>query len=194
MRLIPGVARCPGPSTREIIERDPVRAPAPITEESYAFLGDADVPFARYTSKAFFEKEAERLWPRVWQWACREEHIPRPGDYIVYEAGTSRLHREHIILHEVGHLLSDHGTTTVLEPRTSRALLPSLDPDLVDRVLGRTHYSAAEEQEAELIASLILERASRWQLASDWASPEDTTGIRQRLGGALERPEHPDRR
>ena len=86
-RLAPGVARCPGPSTREIIERDPVRAPYPITEESYAFLGDADVPFARYTSKSFFEKETDRLWSRVWQWACREEHIPRPGDYIVYDVG-----------------------------------------------------------------------------------------------------------
>jgi phenylpropionate dioxygenase-like ring-hydroxylating dioxygenase large terminal subunit len=86
-RLAPGAARCPGPSTREIIERDPVRAPAPITEERYAFLGDADVPFARYTSKAFFENEIDRLWSRVWQWACREEHIPRPGDYVVYDVG-----------------------------------------------------------------------------------------------------------
>jgi phenylpropionate dioxygenase-like ring-hydroxylating dioxygenase large terminal subunit len=86
-RLAPGVARCPGPSTREIIERDPVRAPSPITEESYTFLGDADVPFSRYTSRSFFEKEADRLWSRVWQWACREEHIPRPGDYIVYDVG-----------------------------------------------------------------------------------------------------------
>jgi phenylpropionate dioxygenase-like ring-hydroxylating dioxygenase large terminal subunit len=28
-----------------------------------------------------------RLWPRVWQFACREEHIPEPGDYVVYDIG-----------------------------------------------------------------------------------------------------------
>jgi phenylpropionate dioxygenase-like ring-hydroxylating dioxygenase large terminal subunit len=86
-RLAPGDARCPGPSTRDIILRDPVRAPAAILEQSYAFLGDADLPFARYTSPAFHQAEVDGLWSRVWQWACREEHIPRSGDYVVYDVG-----------------------------------------------------------------------------------------------------------
>ena len=86
-RLAPGDARCPGPSTREIILRDPVPAPDAILEQSYAFLGDTDLPFARYTSPAFHEAEVDRLWSRVWQWACREEHIPLNGDYVVYDVG-----------------------------------------------------------------------------------------------------------
>ncbi len=57
--------------------------------------GAADVPFAmsdplhvqreRYFDRSFFELEKERLWPRVWQMACRLEEIPGPGDFVEYE-------------------------------------------------------------------------------------------------------------
>ena len=56
-------------------------------EEAYTFLGDKDVPFARYTDPAFHDLEMARLWPNVWQWACREEHIPEVGDYIFFDLG-----------------------------------------------------------------------------------------------------------
>ncbi|MDH3644558.1 MAG: aromatic ring-hydroxylating dioxygenase subunit alpha, partial [Gammaproteobacteria bacterium] len=45
------------------------------------------IAYERYTSAEFFERELTHLWPRVWQWACREEHIPDPGDYLVYDVG-----------------------------------------------------------------------------------------------------------
>jgi IrrE N-terminal-like domain len=112
------------------------------------------------------------------------------NDYIFYEAHTSRLHQEHIIVHEIGHVLCDHYATAVLSPETSRLLLPNLDPALVNRVLSRGHCSAEEEQEAEMIASLILRRASRWQPESEWTAPADGAGVRQRLGGSLEPPDH----
>src|SRR5688572_10067013 len=38
----------------------------------------------RYVDPAFFELEAEQLWPRVWQMACRLEEIPEPGDFVEY--------------------------------------------------------------------------------------------------------------
>jgi len=83
--LAPGEARCPGRTTAEIIASDGDHAPAHLTEQSYSFIGDADIPFARYTSRAFFAKEEEKLWGHVWQWACREDDIPEAGDYFVYE-------------------------------------------------------------------------------------------------------------
>ncbi len=43
------------------------------------------VPKARYYDRDFFELEAERLWPRVWQVACRLEEIPEPYDFTTYE-------------------------------------------------------------------------------------------------------------
>jgi len=38
-----------------------------------------------YTSRTVADLEAKRLWPRVWQWACRLEEIPNVGDYMVYD-------------------------------------------------------------------------------------------------------------
>ena len=38
-----------------------------------------------YISRDFAQTEKEKLWPYVWQWACREEEIPNAGDYVSYE-------------------------------------------------------------------------------------------------------------
>ena len=43
------------------------------------------IPRSDYLDPAFHKAEVERLWPRVWQIACREEEIPNPGDYVNYE-------------------------------------------------------------------------------------------------------------
>lgn len=87
--LQPGEARCPGPSVQDIIASDAQPAPPILRESSYEFLGDADIAFERYTSPALFQQEFEQLWPKVWQFACRLEHIPQVGDYYVYELGPN---------------------------------------------------------------------------------------------------------
>jgi nitrite reductase/ring-hydroxylating ferredoxin subunit len=38
----------------------------------------------RYFDPDFFQLEAELLWPRVWQMACRLEEIPEPHDFVEY--------------------------------------------------------------------------------------------------------------
>lgn len=43
------------------------------------------IPKQRYYDPDFYALEAERLWPRVWQMACRLEEIPHPGDWVEYE-------------------------------------------------------------------------------------------------------------
>jgi phenylpropionate dioxygenase-like ring-hydroxylating dioxygenase large terminal subunit len=43
------------------------------------------IPKEDYTSEGFARLEAERLWPRVWQIACREEEIPNVGDFATYD-------------------------------------------------------------------------------------------------------------
>jgi len=88
LSLAKGEARCPGPGPADIIARDEAvapKTPAALTASSYQFLGDEDLAFSRYTSKEFFDNEIDKLWPSVWQWACREEHIPNAGDYYVYD-------------------------------------------------------------------------------------------------------------
>lgn len=90
-------------------------------------------------------------------------------DLIFYEEVTTPPHQEHIILHELSHVLCDHYPTSL----RTETLLPNLDPDMVRRVLGRSGYSTEEEREAEMLASLIRQRA------------RGGTGLRDRLRDAL---------
>lgn len=83
----PGGHRCPGPSTRDIILDDGWQVPDQLVAESYEFLGDGDVSYDRYISPEFFEREMTALWPKIWQWVCREEHLPEVGDYLTYDIG-----------------------------------------------------------------------------------------------------------
>ena len=39
----------------------------------------------RYYDPDFFALEADLLWPRIWQMACRLEEIPQRGDFVEYE-------------------------------------------------------------------------------------------------------------
>ncbi len=43
------------------------------------------IPTQRYYDEEFYKLENERLWPRVWQMACRLEQIPNVGDWIEYK-------------------------------------------------------------------------------------------------------------
>jgi len=50
----------------------------------YAIEVPDRVPKPRYFDAGFFALEAEQLWPRVWQMACRLEEIPQPRDFVEY--------------------------------------------------------------------------------------------------------------
>ena len=51
----------------------------------YAMEAPDRVRKQRYYDPDFYAMEAELLWPRVWQMACRLEEIPQPHDYVEYE-------------------------------------------------------------------------------------------------------------
>lgn len=82
------------------------------------------------------------------------------ADYIVYATDTTPLHQQHILLHEAAHVICGHYKTAVAAPAAARVLLPNLPPALIQRALGRSVYTEPQEQEAELVASLILTRAA----------------------------------
>ncbi len=83
------------------------------------------------------------------------------ADYVFYETATTRLHQEHIVLHELGHVLLAHDNGATLSGGAVRTMLPTLDPAAVRTALGRTHYADPDEAEAELFATLVLARCRR---------------------------------
>lgn len=84
------LARSPGLGYQALLDTDTHPVPDVLRLRSPRDLGTDDVPIHRYISREWHERERDRLWTRVWQFACREEHIPTPGDYVLYEiAGLS---------------------------------------------------------------------------------------------------------
>ncbi len=83
----PGATRSPGATIADTLRSDAVPPPQPLLEARNEYMGDSDIPFARYTDQAFFDREMNSLWPRCWQWACREEHLQDVGDTYVYDVG-----------------------------------------------------------------------------------------------------------
>ena len=74
------------PSVQEVLATDKNPAPDCLRIESPATsLGDADISMDRYYSKAWHDREVDRVWRKTWQMACRLEEIPNVGDHVVYE-------------------------------------------------------------------------------------------------------------
>ncbi|WP_042426621.1 hypothetical protein [Streptacidiphilus anmyonensis] len=111
------------------------------------------------------------------------------ADYISYSADTTALHQQHILLHEVAHLICGHHQSSATRESTAQLLFPNLPPALVHRVLGRSAYSEPQEREAELIATLIRCRAALEDERRSLAEPGDT-----RLGSLLAPPRVRSRR
>jgi nitrite reductase/ring-hydroxylating ferredoxin subunit len=59
--------------------------------DSLLVRDDGFVPAARYTAAEFCEWELDRLWPRVWQVACREEELAGAGSYVEYSIGDESV-------------------------------------------------------------------------------------------------------
>ena len=86
------MTRSPGPTYQQLLDEDTHEVPDVLRLESPMDFGEEDISIERYISREWFDKEVEFLWKRVWQFACREEEIPEPGDYCKYDiAGMSFL-------------------------------------------------------------------------------------------------------
>jgi hypothetical protein len=131
--------------------------------------------------------------------------IPVPGpfgawittssaDYILYQRETSRAHQDHIVLHELGHILAGHRSDEEddallgqlypgVNPSALHGQYPDLAPDAVRRALRRTSYDSEQEREAETVATIILEWAS--VLDSVGPPPASSDAAAQRMGTAL---------
>lgn len=84
-------------------------------------------------------------------WVTTSDH-----NYILFEQDTSPLHQQHIITHELGHVVSEHTGTADSNDELRQLLMPDLSESVIRRVLGRSAYTSEEEREAEILASLLL--------------------------------------
>jgi hypothetical protein len=92
-------------------------------------------------------------------WIAREH-----DDLILYGADTE-WHADHIIAHELAHMLLGHGEDAVgdtvgLEDVPLQTLMPSLSMDAIKSVLGRSDYTLDRERDAETFADLVMVEAT----------------------------------
>lgn len=83
-------------------------------------------------------------------------------DYIFYAQDATPPHQEHIILHELAHILSGHPQMPIDPQLLQELFFPHLDRDAVHLALSRSCYDDNREREAEVLASLIEQR---WRMA-----------------------------
>lgn len=88
-------------------------------------------------------------------WRARHDH-----DVIAYPANTSGPHQDHIILHEVAHMVCAHQGYCILSNEDAARLAPGLHPAAFSHLLDRT-TGTDDEQEAELLAGLLYQRLTR---------------------------------
>ncbi|MER5973669.1 hypothetical protein ABT112_28785 [Streptomyces sp. NPDC002055] len=95
------------------------------------------------------------------------------SDCIFYEASTSPLHRDHIVLHEISHMLLGHTTPNGADPGADGGLFTGIDPRTIRNVLGRANFSSPQEREAEQLATRIAGVAKVKPMASGRAPELD---------------------
>jgi hypothetical protein len=105
-------------------------------------------------------------------------------DYVLYQQETTPVHQEQIILHEASHIACGHRPLHVAEPKVVALLFPDIDSELVQGMLQRTRYSTEEEQEAEMLASLLLDRVTGRAVPRE--PPDEVAGLIRRLVASLE--------
>ncbi len=80
----------------------------------------------------------------------------RDDDIIVYDQDAVALHAQHIVLHEIGHMLLGHDRRPrPADPHTGAtlaALLPSISAQSIEDVLSRNAYDDEIERHAEAFA------------------------------------------
>lgn len=74
-----------GLSYQQLLDTDSKRVPESLRWTADMGPGCEEVPIARYLDRTYHELEKQYLWSRVWQVACREEHVRDVGDCVVYD-------------------------------------------------------------------------------------------------------------
>ncbi|MEV6278594.1 hypothetical protein [Nocardia sp. NPDC051832] len=83
------------------------------------------------------------------------------SDIVMYSADTE-WHADHVIAHEIGHMLLGHDEPDGIpaDRLSLYSLMPALSADAIHNVLGRNDYSSEREISAETFADMLMVEAT----------------------------------
>ena len=84
-REIDGKIYSPGKTFEELRREDPIPGPDEVYGPRPAHGDSFSIPNRWYFAEDHAKLEEEKLWPNMWLWACREEHIPKKGSCYVFD-------------------------------------------------------------------------------------------------------------
>ncbi|WP_075297760.1 MULTISPECIES: hypothetical protein [unclassified Pseudonocardia] len=103
------------------------------------------------------------------------------SDLIFYEADTVPEHQQHIVLHEIGHMVLGHRSDND-DDSIWREMIPNLPPDVVRKALRRASYESAQEHDAEAFATTL----THWFKTFNATHAQQSTGPRNPLEAAFD--------
>ncbi len=85
--VVRGVSSAVSPLTEALLKADTRDIGPGLRARGNHLPAAKKIPLSRYFSAEYAALEKERLWKRVWQFACRQEDIPAVGDRAPYTVG-----------------------------------------------------------------------------------------------------------
>src|SRR3954453_21459798 len=74
----------------DLVHQDVVQLPEYLREAHHYTPRRTKIPIERYTTREWHEGKKDHIGRKVGQFACREEHLPEVGSYVIYDiAGDS---------------------------------------------------------------------------------------------------------
>ena len=87
----PSCPRSPGTSVQEYLDHDARPVPPVLRYDVNDNLGTGRLDVERFTSREYHDREVTKMWRKVWQFVCRTDHIPEPGDHITYDIADDKF-------------------------------------------------------------------------------------------------------
>lgn len=120
-------------------------------------------------------------------------------DIVLYPAQAFTVQRDHVVLHEIAHVLFDStnhdeptAPTPAIDHRFAALVFPDIPLELIRQYLERTEYTTEVEQQAESFADAVRHLIDeRRRTGLDGMTPQQRA-IAQRLGTILHRPTRSD--
>lgn len=83
------------------------------------------------------------------------------AEVVHYEDNTTPWHQQYTICHEFAHMILGHDADAAPPAGDDELLLPDISDDTVRFVLRRSVYDSRQEQDAEYLAMLLMQRIER---------------------------------
>ncbi|MGH3756178.1 hypothetical protein [Actinophytocola sp.] len=91
-------------------------------------------------------------------WAVTDDDV----HVIIVTTTRSWVHRLHIVLHELAHMICGHKPARLDAEEGARLLYPDLSPRMLKTLAGRTDMTRREEREADRVAAALGRGLIEW--------------------------------